>query len=143
MSLSFAPVAHRTFLAGVGAYGAARLVHGLRLGVAAGADRVGEGHNGEDVAWNVGLLAGVGAPFDSTRFGLLLQTGYLETLDTARGRSKSFTEHLYGRGALVMQFSSNSTSRMWVGLSPMVLTKWGGEPNVFLGLDLGGAWDPT
>jgi hypothetical protein len=135
----FTRAARANDLVGIGAYAAVRFVYGLRLGATAGVD----GGEGGNVGWNLGLLAGLGAPFDSTRFGLLLQTGYFETFNLARGREKTFRENLYLRGSFVCQFlsNSNSTSRMWVGLSPMVAAR--NEPRLFLGFDIGGAWDPT
>jgi hypothetical protein len=124
---------------GVGVFGAARLVYGLRLGLAAGAERILEGPygNGSPVGWNTGVVLGAGAPFDATRFGLYAEAGYHETFDTKIGRQKSFREQRYLRGGVLVNIMSTSTSRMWAGLSPMLI-----EDHVFAGLDIGGAWDP-
>jgi hypothetical protein len=129
---------------GIGALGVARLVYGFRLGVAAGADHILPGpYGGPDTAWNTGVVAGIGAPFDVTRFGLFVEAGYQERFDSGQGRKKSYRDYGYLRGSLVMRLSStsNSTSRVWAGLSPMVISD--DEAYVFLGLDVGGAWDPS
>jgi hypothetical protein len=162
-----------TGLVGIGAYAVMKTFRDVRVGVSASVDH----DNRRDTNllpvddrmpeasrtnWLAGAVIGMGAPFERTPLGVLVEANYgLATFSSRRFSECTVVDNeqqcngplVSGsssigqvRGSVVYQLLTASTIRPWVALSVRHLwnnqTNFGSDTSTLAGLDLGVVWDP-